>query len=45
MGDLYVTTAKEHLTEEDRKAQPHAGDIFLIKNVGFKGLPAFSYQG
>jgi sugar lactone lactonase YvrE len=45
LSDLYITTAKEHLSEEERKAQPHAGDIFLVRNVGWKGVPAFEFAG
>ena len=43
LGDLYITTAKEHLSPEERAAQPHAGDIFMVKNCGFKGLPACTF--
>jgi sugar lactone lactonase YvrE len=45
LGDLYITTAKEHLSEEERAAQPHAGDCFIVRNIGFKGVPACSFLG
>jgi sugar lactone lactonase YvrE len=45
LADLYITTAKEHLTEEDRKAQPNAGDLFIVRNVGWKGVPACEFKG
>jgi sugar lactone lactonase YvrE len=40
LADLYITTAKEHLTDEERAAQPLAGHCFIVKNCGFKGVPA-----
>ena len=45
LKDLYITTAKEHLSEEERKAQPNAGDIFLVRNIGWTGIPANVFQG
>lgn len=48
LTDLFITTAKEHLSEEERKAQPLAGHCFIVKGMdeyGFKGVPACVYQG
>lgn len=38
MGDLYITTAKEHLTPEQRAAQPGAGNAFIVRNIGWTGM-------
>ena len=38
LGTLYITTARFHLTETERAAQPDAGHIFAIE-PGVKGLP------
>lgn len=38
--DLYITTAVQGLTETQRKEQPLAGCLFVIKDCGYKGLPA-----
>jgi len=43
LGALYITTAKEHLSAEERAAQPQAGDIFMVKACGFKGVPACTF--
>jgi len=45
LGDLYVTTAREHLTEADLAAQPLAGSVFLVTGTGVTGLPANLYAG
>jgi sugar lactone lactonase YvrE len=37
LKDLYVTSAREGLTEEDIRLQPLAGSVFVIKNCGFQG--------
>ncbi len=40
LEDLYITTARKELTEEQLKAQPLAGGLFVIKESGFKGMRA-----
>ena len=45
LEDLYITSAKEGLTEDELKKQPLAGSLFVVKNCGFKGLEAFEYAG
>lgn len=45
LTDLYITTAKEHLTPAQREAQPGAGHCFLVRNVGWTGVPAPEYRG
>ena len=42
--DLYITTAKTGLSQEDIKNQPLAGSVFVIKNTGFKGLPGHLFK-
>ena len=45
LSDIYITTAKEFMTPADLVAQPHAGDIFMVKGSPFRGLPAQPYRG
>jgi sugar lactone lactonase YvrE len=45
LGDMIITTAKEHLTPEERAAQPHAGNVFIVRNIGWKGVPACVFRG
>jgi sugar lactone lactonase YvrE len=40
---LYITTAREHLSPEDLKSQPHAGSLFSAE-VGVKGQPANPFK-
>lgn len=42
--ELYITTARTGLTEEQLAEQPHAGGLFRIK-PGVKGRPTFFYGG
>lgn len=43
LQDLYITSASVGLTEEALKSQPLAGALFVIRNCGFRGLPAFEF--
>ncbi len=45
LEDLYITTASKEMTEDELKQQPHAGSLFVIRNCGFTGLPAFEFEG
>ena len=45
MNDLYITSAREGLSEYELKEQPLAGCLFVIKKCGFKGMNAFEYDG
>jgi sugar lactone lactonase YvrE len=45
LGDLYVTTSRENLTDSDLASQPLAGSVFVIPDTGVRGLPACSYAG
>ncbi|NOT76223.1 MAG: SMP-30/gluconolactonase/LRE family protein [Cyclobacteriaceae bacterium] len=42
--DLYITTARKELTEEQLAKQPLAGSLFVIKKSGFKGVRAIPFD-
>jgi sugar lactone lactonase YvrE len=42
--DLYITTARKGLAEDELRRQPMAGALFVWKNSGYKGLPAVEYR-
>lgn len=37
LNDLYITTASKGLSTEALAEQPHAGELFVIRNTGVKG--------
>jgi sugar lactone lactonase YvrE len=41
--DLYITSASIRLTKEQLEKEPLAGSLFVIKNCGYKGMPAFEF--
>lgn len=43
--DLYITSAKIHLTAEQLEKQPLAGSLFVIRNCGFAGEACFEFAG
>jgi len=45
IGDLYITSAREGISENDLKRQPLAGSLFMVKDSGFKGMIGFEYDG
>jgi sugar lactone lactonase YvrE len=45
LNDLYITTANKGMSEEALKQQPLAGSLFVVKDCGFKGLPAAKFKG
>ena len=47
LQDLYVTSARVGLTDEQLEEQPLAGSLFVVENCGFKGMEAvkFGYSG
>ena len=45
LNDLYITTANKGLSEEDLIDQPLAGCLFVVKDCGYKGLPAQKFKG
>jgi sugar lactone lactonase YvrE len=38
LEDLYITTARTGLTEEQLAEQPLAGSLFVVENCGYRGL-------
>jgi len=44
LTELYITTSPEGLSDEERRAQPHAGSLFRYR-LGVAGPPPFAYQG
>ena len=44
LNDLYVTTACVGLSDAERRQQPLVGAVFVIRNCGFKGLPAARFD-
>lgn len=44
LQDLYITTAKKGLSEDELNQQPLAGNLFVWKGAGYKGTPAFEYK-
>jgi len=42
--DLYITTARIGLTENQLKDQPLAGSLFVWRNCGYKGSAAFEFD-
>ncbi len=43
--DLYITSARVGLPEEQLEKQPLAGSLFVIRNVGAQGLKSTRYAG
>ncbi|MET3114208.1 sugar lactone lactonase YvrE [Pedobacter sp. CG_S7] len=44
LENLYITTARSGLSEQELLDQPLAGSLFVLKNSGFKGVKAFEYN-
>ncbi|MGV3503426.1 MAG: SMP-30/gluconolactonase/LRE family protein [Adhaeribacter sp.] len=44
LQQLYITTAKTGLPAEGLEQQPLAGCVFVVKNLGVKGLPAVLFH-
>ena len=44
LDELYLTTARKHLTEDDLRDQPLAGGLFRV-DPGVKGLEEASFKG
>ena len=44
LNELFITTAWKSLSEEQRKEQPEAGDLFKIK-LDIKGIPEAKFKG
>ncbi len=44
LEDLYITSARVGLAKEELEKQPLAGSLFILRNSGFKGIPAFEFE-
>ena len=44
LTDLFITSAYVGLSEDELKAQPLAGSLFMIRNCGFKGELPFDFN-
>ncbi|CAH3173214.1 unnamed protein product [Porites lobata] len=45
LDELYVTCESFRLSTEERKAQPLAGSVFTIRNLGTHGFPSAVFDG
>lgn len=45
LDELFVTCESLRLSPEEKKAQPLAGSIFRVKNLGTHGFPAIPFDG
>jgi sugar lactone lactonase YvrE len=45
LEDIYITSARTGLSEDEIKTQPLSGSLFVIKKSGFKGMDAFEFNG
>jgi len=45
LDELYITSATRFLDAEGRKAEPQAGALFVVKNLGAKGLAEPFFAG
>lgn len=43
--DLYITTAREGLSEGELASQPSAGMLFVVRDSPWQGLPAVRFNG
>ncbi|XP_063241863.1 regucalcin-like isoform X2 [Bacillus rossius redtenbacheri] len=43
LDELYVTTASERASEEDKKRFPLTGHTFRLTGLGFQGLPEYEF--
>lgn len=45
LDELFVTCESLRLSSEERKAQPLAGSVLRVKNLGTHGFPAVAFNG
>ena len=45
LNDLFITTANKGLPQKDLQEQPRAGNLFVVKDCGFRGVPANKFKG
>jgi sugar lactone lactonase YvrE len=44
MKDIYITSARKGLSNGELAKQPLAGSLFVIRESGFEGLPAYRFK-
>jgi sugar lactone lactonase YvrE len=44
LATLFITTARQELSDDQLAAEPHAGAVFAVR-PGVTGLPAHEYAG
>ncbi|WP_416148368.1 SMP-30/gluconolactonase/LRE family protein [Salipaludibacillus sp. HK11] len=44
LNELYITTARIGLSDEELEKQPHAGGVFRVK-LDIKGAPSYQFKG
>lgn len=44
LDELYITTARTGLSDEELETQPHAGGLFCVK-LDIKGAPSYRFKG
>jgi sugar lactone lactonase YvrE len=45
LNDLYITTARKELAEDQLQEEPLAGALFRFSNLPVKGVPAYEFKG
>jgi sugar lactone lactonase YvrE len=45
LQDLYISTARIGIPEDQLIKQPLAGSLFVLRNIGYRGLPSFEFEG
>lgn len=45
LNDLYITTATQGMNEQSLKEQPDAGKLFVVENIGVKGMLPQKFKG
>jgi gluconolactonase len=43
--DMFVTSDRTTLSEEEFQKEPLAGSVFRVMGLGIRGLPQFVYKG
>lgn len=45
LDELFITCGRTGMTEEEKVKTPLAGSVFKVTGLGFKGAPAYVYEG
>ena len=43
LTDLYISSAKEGLSDDELNQQPDAGKLFVVRNCGYTGMPTVEF--